>query len=83
MLRRYLSTFLVLVALLVACTDDVRTKSTLDQAGYTDVQTTGYAMAACSDDDQYHTGFVATNPLGNRVHGVVCCGVWKSCTIRF
>lgn len=31
----------------------------------------------------FTTGFVATNPQGMRVEGVVCCGWLKSCTVRF
>lgn len=31
----------------------------------------------------FQTGFVAKNPAGKRVEGVVCCGVLKACTVRF
>lgn len=68
---------------LAACTDDSATKSTLQKAGYTDIQTTGYDMFACSDSDTFSTGFRAKNPQGQVVTGVVCCGLLKSCTIRF
>lgn len=76
---------LVAALLLVpACTDEDATRSTLGKAGYTHVQTTGYSWGECGKDDNTATGFVATNPLGQRVEGTVCCGFWlKGCTIRF
>jgi hypothetical protein len=67
----------------IGCTDDSSTRKTLQNAGYTDIQTTGYSMFSCSDSDTFSTGFTAKNPKGVRVSGVVCCGLLKSCTIRF
>lgn len=68
---------------LIACTDDSRTIQTLQKQGFTEIQTTGYDMFACSDDDSYHTGFRAKNPQGQVVTGTVCCGMMKSCTVRW
>jgi len=74
----------VVVALLaLGCTDEERTRSTLEQAGYSEIRTGGYGWASCGRDDNYATEFTATNPAGRRVSGVVCCGVVKSCTVRF
>ena len=74
---------LVICLLLVSCTDESRAARVLEEAGYTDVQITGYAwLGGCSDDDDYHTGFSAKGPTGKRTTGVVCCGVVKNCTIR-
>lgn len=67
----------------VGCTDDQRTRETLTKAGFTEIETTGFQYFACSDSDDYHTGFRAKNPQGVVVTGVVCCGIMKSCTIRF
>lgn len=78
--------FLLIVVLLlvVGCTDDYNTRRTLESAGYTDIQTTGYEMFACGQDDHFRTGFIAKNPKGKIVSGVVCCGlIGKACTIRF
>lgn len=75
-------TFLFLF-LLAACTDEAATISTLDQSGFTDIQTTGYSWFSCSDSDAFHTAFTAKNPLGKPVSGVVCCGWFKNCTVRF
>ena len=47
------------------------------------VKFTGYDAFSCSQDDTFHTGFVAKNPKGDTVKGTVCCGVLKSCTVRF
>lgn len=68
---------------LLGCTDVSSTVTTLKKAGYTQIQTKGYDFFACSQDDFYSTKFSAVNPAGTRVSGVVCCGVFKSCTIRF
>lgn len=69
---------------LVACTDEENTRRTLDSAGYTEIQTTGYSWLECGKDDTFHTGFRAKNPAGKVVEGTVCCGMWsKGCTIRF
>jgi hypothetical protein len=75
---------LLLGLALVACTDDSATIRTLNDSGYTDIQTTGYSWFECGSDDHYHTGFQAKNPAGKVVNGTVCCGLmFKGCTIRF
>ncbi len=52
--------------------------------GFTNIRTTGYKWFACSEDDWYHTGFIATNPQGMEVGGVVCSGFFfKNSTVRF
>lgn len=74
---------LVLALLIASCTDDSATLHTLNYAGYKNVQLTGWEPFACAGDDNFSTGFRATNPAGQRVEGVVCCGLLKSCTVRF
>lgn len=74
---------LILLVLLVACTNKDRSRETLEKAGYTDINLGGYDAFSCSDSDTYATKFTARNPNGMRVSGVVCCGLTKSCTIRF
>lgn len=75
--------FVILFAVAVAgCTDVDAAKKALDGAGYTDVQTTGYQVFACSEDDTFHTGFKAKGPTGKPVEGVVCSGWMKGSTIR-
>ena len=68
--------------LATGCTAPERSKEALDDAGYTDIQTTGHVAFQCSEDDTYATGFKATNPRGKVVRGTVCCGFNKGCTIR-
>lgn len=68
---------------LAGCTNAPSATRTLEKAGYTDVETTGYKVFGCGDDDDFHTGFRATNPRGERVEGVVCGGFLKGDTIRF
>jgi hypothetical protein len=73
----------ILPLLLTACTDDPATIRTLQSSGFSNITTTGYAAFECSDSDTFATGFIATNPAGKRVSGVVCCGLLKGCTVRF
>lgn len=68
--------------LLLSCSAPDRTRSILEQDGYTNIEIKGYSIFACSEDDVFKTAFEATNTAGNRVSGVVCCGLFKSCTIR-
>jgi len=60
------------------------TTETLDKAGYSNIETNGWSVMGCSDEDTFATKFTADNPAGKRVNGVVCCGWFaKGCTIRF
>jgi len=74
-------TLIALVA--AACSNEPSSRRALTAYGFTDIQLTGYQLFGCSEDDIYHTGFVARNPQGNIVEGVVCCGALKNCTVRF
>lgn len=56
----------------------------LSDAGFKDIQMTGYKPFSCSEDDSLSTGFEAKNNDGKKVSGTVCCGLlFKNCTIRF
>lgn len=69
--------------MLFGCTDAPGAKRVLEQNGYKDVQITGYNWFACSKDDTYHTGFVASRD-GQSIAGTVCSGLFfKNYTIRF
>ena len=68
---------------LAGCSDHNTAVRVLTDQGYTDVQTTGYAMFTCGEHDTASTGFVATSPAGKRVTGAVCSGWFKGATIRF
>lgn len=80
MLRTICFFFLVFLA----CTDIPRTVRILEEAGYTDIKTTGYEYGTCGKDDSFCTGFIATGLNGHRVTGAVGCGAGcvKACTIR-
>lgn len=69
--------------LLCSCISPDMTQKTLESAGYSDIKIEGYAWFACSEDDTFHTSFTAKNPKDQEVSGVVCCGLFKNCTIRF
>jgi hypothetical protein len=75
---------LIGVCLLSAgCSAPEYSREALEKSGYTDIQVGGYDFFACSDDDTFATKFTASNPHGQVVSGTVCCGLFKSCTVRF
>jgi len=73
----------LLLTLSLACVNEDDSLRTLQSAGYTNIQITGWKPFSCGKDDTYSTGFTAKNPAGVKVTGVVCCGLmFKSCTVR-
>ena len=80
-----MKTIILLIALITctACTCEDSARSTLRAYGFTDIHFTGYSFFACGKDDFTATGFKAKNQQGQIVEGTVCCGVLKSCTVRF
>ena len=78
----------ILIAILVittiqSCTNENSARRLLEKEGYTNIQFTGYRPFMCSEDDQYKTGFSATNRDGQTVTGCVCEGLFKGKTLRF
>ena len=77
---------LTLILLMSGCpaTDD-QIRQTLTFAGYRDIQDDGVAILGCGKNE-IGSRFTATNPVGHRVSGLVCCGGYtplnKGCTIR-
>lgn len=70
--------------LTAGCTNEDAARTTLRKSGFRQVEITGYKPFQCGKDDATSTGFRATNQIGERVEGTVCCGRWsKGCTIRF
>lgn len=64
-------------------TGEGEARETLYKSGYTDVGITGVEPFACGKDDFMGQSFNAKNVQGMRVEGVVCCGMFKGCTVRF
>lgn len=63
-------------------------RKALESAGYENIELGTPARYKCSEKDTFSNTFTATNPRGNLVEGVVCCGwsagcIGKACTIRF
>lgn len=62
--------------------------ATLRTMGFTDIKVTDShpylpSWSGCSDSDRVAHDATATNPAGQRVSLVVCCGlVMKDCTVR-
>jgi len=55
----------------------------LEAEGYRDITIGDHTWWKCGRDDTFASNFTATNPLGKRVAGAVCCGWTKGCTVRF
>ena len=73
-------------AFLAGCLCSVSDKTvvrTVEAAGLTDVEPGSWAPLSCSDGDRFRSHFKAKNAAGNAVHGVVCCGFMKACTVRY
>lgn len=73
---------------LVGLRDDEASRSALDRFGYQDIHIGEPARRRCSNSDFFSNEFTATNVRGDRVSGIVCCGVNtgcadKACTVRF
>jgi len=75
--------YIIMLIVCSACTSPQMTFTTLQKAGFTEIESTGYALFACSEDDTFKTKFTAVNQNGEHIDGAVCCGLFKNCTIRF
>jgi len=73
---------IIALAALTGCTRADEARRVLAGAGYTNIETGGYAFFGCSEDDTFHTKFKARGQNGQQVEGVVCSGVLKGATIR-
>lgn len=83
----YMSFVMVAAFIFSGCTvDDAEFHRVLEDEGYTNIQNEGYEWFSCSDSDHFQSGFTATRVMPNgdtrTVHGAVCCGWLKDCTIR-
>lgn len=80
--------FLALVALPVAsCMCDLpeETAIRIVEVGGMEVESTAPVrgwLTHCGRGDIYQRSFVAIGANGQRVHGTVCCGGAKDCTVR-
>ncbi len=81
-MKLHLSAVIFIGGLAAACSDPQAARKALADAGYTNVETTGYSMFACGKDDNFATGFKAVGPSGRKVEGAVCSGWLKGSTIR-
>ena len=72
----------VLSLSLSACTRPDQATRVLSQAGYTQIEITGWRPFMASDNDTFSTGFEAISPNGSLVTGAVTSGWFKGSTIR-
>lgn len=74
----------ILTICLFSCTNQNDAKNSLESMDFNNIEYTGYNFFACSNEDFYHTGFIATNQHGKKVIGTVCSGIFfKNSTVRF
>lgn len=74
----------LLVGMALSCTvSDGTVVRVAEASGLHDVEPGHWAPISCGKDDQLRTSFKAKNVAGKTVHGVVCCGYFKQCTVRF
>ena len=66
-----------------ACDHIDQSKAALDSAGVSGATITGHSLMGCGKEDMSSVNFKGTNANGKPVTGVVCCGLWKSCTVRW
>lgn len=79
----FFSLCLSILIMLTSCTSPIsEVQRVVENAGYTDVVSTGFKPLSCSEDDTYQTGFTALNVKGKRISGVVCKSFFKSYTVR-
>lgn len=77
-------TAVLLLMFLSGCINKIETLKTLDSAGLSNAEATGWKPFSCGQDDWFKTGFEATNVNGKDVTGTVCCGlIFKDCTVRY
>jgi hypothetical protein len=78
-----LATLIFAAVILCGCTQPDHATRTLENAGYTHIEITGWRPFSCGDGDTFATGFKAIGPTGHQVTGVVCEGlIFKASTIR-
>lgn len=73
---------MIVAAAITGCSSSSDAEKALIGAGYTQIETHGYAMFSCSKDDSFKTKFTAVGPTGVKVQGAVCGGWLKGSTIR-
>src|SRR5262245_30516855 len=75
---------LLMIAVVTTCAaSDDTVRDTAHKQGLSDVEVGEWAPLSCDRNDLTSTGFCAKNAHGERVCGVVCCGLFKRCTVRW
>lgn len=64
-------------------TNEDEARETLEKSGFSDISTGDSTFYGCGHGDKMGREFRAKNVAGKVVTGIVCCGQWKSCTVRF
>lgn len=71
-------------AIVAGCSDPKAANKALDDLGFTEIHTTGYAAFYCSGKEySFSTGFVAKNTRGKTVKGAVCSGWATGSSVKF
>jgi len=64
-------------------TSDSAEIKALQSQGFKSIDVGGWALWGCSDSDATSKHFTAINANNKQVSGVICCGYFKRCTIRW
>ena len=54
-----------------------------EASGIASPEIEGWAWFACSEDDTFSYKVSGTNVRGDDITATVCCGIVKSCTVRY
>ena len=73
----------ILVSLAACTASEDEALRALRGTGLTNIWLGGYSFFACAADDSFNNEFTASTRDGQPVNGVVCCGWFKGCTVRF
>ena len=65
------------------CDDKPASRKALEKSGYTSIFIHDHVWFGCGHGDVSSLKFDAKNVNGERVEGVICCGIGKGCTVRF
>jgi|DEB0MinimDraft_3_1074331.scaffolds.fasta_scaffold330730_2 hypothetical protein len=74
---------LVSVAFVMTTDPEAQAVHAAESAGLTEVNVEGWAWFGCGEDDDFRYNVSATNINGDHVDATVCCGIVKSCTVRY
>ena len=74
---------IVILVYVIGFNDDARVHRALEQSDHSSIRLTGKGSIWHCRSDLLRADFTAKTAKGRDVKGVVCCGVWSKCYIRY